>query len=205
MAIAFPHLNLLFWLGFGISLVGAAGAGWLGHSEIKKWTTAGYLIAVILAVDVVAPIAVLTYALWPERHSSDRRADITIKKIEVGHPGSNQETFILNYHYSDVGNAIGNSPYVSYAWKLFDNEPNEKEVEELYATAREQLAKAPKQTEIQNEVRPGGDLFNTIWNFGITNEQYTNIIAGNSWLTVLIIFHYMDQDGSRNARRRVPI
>lgn len=63
MSIALPHLNALFVLGFTISIVGAIATGWVGHAEIKKRTVAGILITIILLLDVVAPVAVLIYAI----------------------------------------------------------------------------------------------------------------------------------------------
>jgi len=63
MAIAFPHLNLLFWLGFFISLIGAPGTVWVGFAEIRKWTLTGRLIAALAVIDIVAPASILVYAI----------------------------------------------------------------------------------------------------------------------------------------------
>jgi hypothetical protein len=62
MSFGFPHLSLVFWLGFSLSLLGAIGTYSLGHSEIRKGTHVGALIGGMAAIDIVAPLAVFFYA-----------------------------------------------------------------------------------------------------------------------------------------------
>jgi hypothetical protein len=90
MAVAFPHLNLLFGFGFIISFAGAVGAAWVGYAEIRKLTLTGWLIAALSAIGFLAPLGVLHYAV------SEGGEDVRVSfRFEVVGPEKIRVTYLF--------------------------------------------------------------------------------------------------------------
>jgi hypothetical protein len=90
MTIALPHLNLLFWLGFLVSLIGPLGTLWVGYDEIRNWSAAGWLMAFFVVIEIIIPTSIVAYASGQD--PEDTRVSFQFAAVE---PNKMDVTFLF--------------------------------------------------------------------------------------------------------------
>jgi hypothetical protein len=193
MAIASPHLNGLFWLGFIISLFGGVGTFWVGFAEIKKRTPLGVIIGGIALVDFVAPIGVLFYVRFDTGPATPPNgADISIEKIELTKIPTSQGLYTFNFYYLNRGNLRANTPSYSAAFALFDHRPTTDDINKMADGQISRSYEIVVPDSIQNVLRVKQGHFDTLWGIEINEQTMSYVLARQGWFTIFIFLKYID-------------